>query len=104
MNTQFENIAGPIKEINELTTKNFEAVASLQLKAVEENTKVGIEQVKTASTINDADSLKSYLDSQLEITRQFNERLVENSRVVIELGNTYTNELRRIVKDAFAVK
>ena len=104
MNTQFENIAGPIKEINELTTKNFETAASLQLKAVEENTKVGIGQVKTASAINDVDSLKSYLDSQLEITRQFNERLVENSRVVIELGNTYTNELRRIVKDAFAVK
>ena len=76
----------------------------MQLKNAEENAKLGIEQVKSATSINDADSWKGYMSAQAEVTQQFNDRLVESARTVVELGNAYTNEVQRIVKDAFAVK
>ncbi len=103
MNAQFEKFVEPIKEINNLAVKNFETVIDMQLKSVEENAKIGIEQAKGATAINDAEGWKSYLNTQAEITRQFNERLLENARTVVELGNSYTNEVQRIVKDAFTV-
>ncbi len=103
MNAQFDKIAEPIKEINNLTVKNFETVVAMQLKNVEENTKIGIEQAKNAVAINDADSWKDYLQTQAEITQQYNDRLVESARNVVELGNAYTNEIQRIVKNAFSV-
>ena len=37
MNAEFEKFIAPIKEINELTVKNFETVAEMQLKVAEEN-------------------------------------------------------------------
>jgi len=104
MNTQFEKFVEPLKEINNLTVKNIETVVDMQLKNVEETAKVGLEQVKGVSAINDADSWKSYLNTQAEVTQQFNERLVENARTVVELGNAFTNEVQQIVKAAFAVK
>lgn len=104
MNAQFEKFANPIKEINNLTVKNFEAVIGLQLKNAEENAKIGIEQAKSATSINDADSWKGYLNAQVEITQQYNDRLVESTRNVVELSNAYTSEIQRIVKEAFTVK
>ena len=104
MNAQFEKFADPIKEINNLTVKNFEAVIGLQLKNVEENAKIGIEQAKSAAAVNDADSWKGYLNAQAEITQQYNDRLVESTRNVVELSNAYSSEIQRIVKEAFKVK
>jgi len=104
MNTQFEKFVEPIKEINDLAVKNFETVTDMQLKTAEENARIGIEQIKGAAAVSDAESWKSYLKTQAEVAQQFNERLLENARSVAELGNTYNNELQRIVKDAFAVK
>ena len=103
MNTQFEKFVAPIKEINELAVRNFETVAELHLKNAEENVKIGIEQVKNATEVRDTDSLKQYLDNQARIAQQFNDRLVANTRTVIELGNAYHNELQRIMKSTFAV-
>jgi phasin family protein len=104
MNAQFEKYVEPIKEINNLTVKNFETVIDMQLKNAEENAKLGIEQVKGATAINDADSWKGYMSAQAEVTQQFNDRLVESARTFVELGNAYTSEVQRIVKEAFAVK
>jgi phasin family protein len=103
MNAQFEKIAEPIKEVSNLTVKNFETVVAMQLKNVEENTRIGIEQAKTAASINDADGWKGYLQAQAEITQQYNDRMVESARNVVELGNAYTTEIQRIVKSAFNV-
>jgi phasin family protein len=103
MNAQFEKIAEPIKEISNLTVKNFETVVAMQLKNVEESTRIGIEQAKNAVAINDAEGWKNYLQTQAEITQQYNDRLVESARNVVELGNAYTSEIQRIVKSAFSV-
>ncbi len=103
MNAQFEKFVDPIKEINALAVKNFETVADLQIKTAEENVKIGIEQVKNATAVTDADSWKNYLDTQAEVTQQFNDRLLANARTVVEMGNAYSSEVQRIVKNAFAV-
>ena len=94
----------PIEELNDLTVKNFETVVGLQLKNAEENAKIGIEQAKSATAINDAEGWKGYMGAQAEITQQFNERLLESTKNVVELGNAYNTEFQRIVKDAFSAK
>ncbi|NKB36699.1 MAG: TIGR01841 family phasin [Gammaproteobacteria bacterium] len=104
INTQFDQFAAPLKEINELSVKNFETVADLNLKAAEENVKIGIEQVKNAAGVSDAESWKNYLASQAEVTQGLNDRMVENAKTVVELGNAYAAEMQRIFKDSFAVK
>ncbi|MFT5134316.1 MAG: phasin family protein [Gammaproteobacteria bacterium] len=104
MNAQFEKFVEPIKEINALSIKNIETVSNLQLRAVEENARIGIAQVKGATAVKDADDWKSYLSTQAELSQQFSDSLVENTRTLVELGNAYTNELQRIAKDMFAVK
>lgn len=103
MNAEFEKFIAPFKELNNVAVQNVEKLVDLQLKALEENTKVGLEQLKNAAAINDLDGLKSYIDSQTEISKQVAERTVQDTRAVVELGNAYTNEVQRIVKENLAV-
>ena len=103
MNTSFEKFITPFKELSAITVENMEKLADLQLKALEENTKIGLEQLKNASTINDVDTLKSFLDSQAKVTKEATERALKDSRTVVEMGNTYTTEVQRIVKESLAV-
>ena len=102
MNAEFEKFIAPIKEINELTVKNFEAIAEMQIKAAEENVSLSLEQAKNASNVKDAESWKEYLNSQAQYSQQLNERLIENAKGVVELGNTYNTEVQRIVKGLFS--
>ena len=104
MNAQFEQFAAPIKEINELSVKNFETVADLNLKAAEENVKISIEQVKNAASVSDAESWKNYLANQAEVNQAMNDRMVANAKTVVELGNAYAIEMQRIFKESFAAK
>lgn len=104
MNEQFEKYAVPLKELNELNVKNTETFVEMQLKQSEESTKVNLDQLKAASQVTDADSLKSFLESQAEVSQQLNARVAENTRAVVEMGNIYAAEMQKIFTNAFAVK
>ena len=103
MNTQFDQYLAPLKELNELAAKNFADATALQIKLVEESTKIGMEQVQNASTISDAESLKGYLGSQAEVAKQLSERFVESARTFTALGTSYNDEFQKIVKNATKV-
>ena len=102
MNTDFEKFMAPIKEINELTVKNFEAIAEMQIKVAEENVSLSLEQAKSAANVKDAESWKDYMNSQAVYSQQLNERIIENARGVVELSNAYNTEVQKIVKGMFS--
>ena len=102
MNTEFEKFIAPIKEINELTVKNFEAIAEMQIKVAEENVSLSLEQAKNAANVKDADSWKDYMNSQAAYSQQLNDRMIESAKGVVELSNAYNTEVQRIVKGLFS--
>lgn len=100
MNAQIEKYFSPVQELNALTVDNVEKIVSLQLKRIEENAKLGVEQLKAAAAVKDVDGLKEYLGNYAEVLRQISEHSVEDIRMVFDLGNAFSSEARRIFKDA----
>ena len=98
MNAEFQKFLAPIQELNTIAVQNVEKIIDIQLKALEENTKVGIEQLKNASQINDLEGLNTYFTAQAEVGKKVAERAAEDTRAIVELGNAYTNEVQRVVK------
>ena len=98
MKTEFENFLAPIQEINAMTVQNVEKFIDIQIKALEENTKAGLGQFKNAYEIKDLDGLKSYFNTQAEVSRQVAERATKDTQAIVELANAYSSELQRIVK------
>lgn len=99
MNAEFDKYFAPLKELNTIAVQNIEKLVDLQLKSLEENTKVSLEQLKNAAAINDIEGLKTYFNNQAEVTKQVAERAAEDARAVVELSNNYSNEFQRIVKE-----
>ena len=103
MNEQFEKYFAPVKELNTLAVNNIEKLLDLQLKYVEDSAKAGIESLKSAVSISDAEGFKDYVNAQVESSKQFTERAIEDSKTALELGNSYANEFQKVVKESFAV-
>ena len=100
MNEYIEKYYAPVRELNNLAIANMEKVLDMQLKFIEDSTKAGLDSLKTATAINDAEGLKEYLNSQVATSKQFTERALEDGRTVAELGNDYIKEAQNVVKEA----
>jgi phasin family protein len=100
MNAQVEKYMAPVQELNALAVENVEKILNLQLKRIEETAKLGIQQMKAAASIRDAEGFQGYMTSYAESLRQLGERTAEDVRAVYELGNAYTTQAQRIFKEA----
>ena len=100
MNVQVEKYMAPVQELNALAVENVEKVINLQIKRIEETAKLGIEQIKAAASIKDAQGFQGYFSTYAETLRQIGERAAEDARAVYELGNNYSAQAQRIFKDA----
>jgi len=100
MNAQVEKCFEPVKQLNALAIENVEKLIDIQLKALNDNTRIGVEQLKSASEIKDAESLKAYFTNQAEIAKTVSERFVKDTQAAIELGTSYGNEIQNVLNDA----
>lgn len=103
MNAQVEKYFTPIEELNALTVDYVTKLVNLQIKRLEENTKIGVDQLKATEAVKDTDGFKTYLDNCAAAMRQISESAVEDIRTAFDLGTTYTNEAQRIFKDALKI-
>jgi phasin family protein len=101
MNEQLEKYFAPMHELNVLAIQNLEKLVDIQLSYLEDSTRAGVEQLKTAAAINDAEGLKNYINTQVETSRKFTERAIEDSRTVAEIGTGYATEVQKVIKEAF---
>lgn len=99
MNEYIEKYYAPVRELNNLAIANIEKLMDLQLKFIEDSAKAGVESMKTAAAINDADGLKEYFNNQVAASKQLTERALEDGRTVAEMGNEYVKEAQKVVKD-----
>ncbi len=99
MNEQLDKYFAPVRELNALAIANLEKLVDLQVKYFEDSARAGVEQLKTAAAISDAEGLKSFFNSQLAVSGQLSERAVEDSRTIAELGNNYVSEAQKVVKE-----
>ena len=64
----------------------------MHLKYLDDSTKTGVETLKTATVISDAEGFKEYINAQVATSKQFTERAIEDGKTDAELGNNYATE------------
>ena len=99
MNVQTEKYLEPVKEMNALALENVEKLLDIQLKSINDTTRLGVEQLKSAADIKDIDGLKQYFTNQAELVKSLGERFVKDTQAALELGTSYTDKVQQIVTD-----
>ena len=57
--------------------------------------------MKAAAAVKDAEGAKTYATSQAEVARKTAESLVEDGKVLVEMGKEYSTEVQEILKSSF---
>ncbi len=99
MNVPTTKYFEPVKEINALALENVEKLLDIQLKSINDTTRLGVEQLKSTADINDIDGLKKYFTEQAEMVKTLGERFIKDSQAAMELGVTYTDKVQQIVTE-----
>ena len=99
MNAQTEKYLEPVREINALALENVEKLLDIQLKSINDTAMLGVEQLKSATDIKDADSLKQYFTDQADLVKSLGERFVKDTQAALELGTSYGEKVQQIVTE-----
>lgn len=99
MNVQTRKYFEPVREINTLALENVEKLLDIQLKSINDTSRLGLEQLKSAADIKDVDGLKKYFTEQAEMVKTLGERFVKDSQAALELGVSYTDKVQQVVAD-----
>ncbi len=98
MENTFEKLVEPIKALNELTLKSIEQITAVQLKAFQDNAKIGMYALNTASEIKDIESFKNYMESQVAVSQYLSDNAVVDVKEISELSNSFATEAKEVVK------
>ena len=99
MNMQTEKYFEPVRQINALALENIEKLLEIQLKSINDTTRLGVEQLKSAVDIKDVDGLKKYITDQTEIVKGLGDRFVKDSQAALQIGTSYTDKVQQIVTE-----
>ena len=99
MTIQTEKYFEPVREINALALENIEKLLDIQLKSIDDTTRLSVEQLKSAVEIKDVDGLKKYITDQAEIAKSLGERFAKDTQTALEIGASYTDKVQRIVTE-----
>lgn len=103
MTNTFEQLMTPVKALNELTLKSIEQIAAIQVKVIQENANTSINALKSSTEIKDLDSLKDYLQTQLNTAETLSNNAVEDAQEIVNLTESYANEVKEIVEKSIPV-
>jgi phasin family protein len=98
MENTFESFLAPVKELNDLALKSIEQIAAIQVKAIQENTKISVDALKSASEIKDIDTLKDYLQNQASVAQNLSNSAVKDAQEIAKLGESYVSSVQQVVE------
>lgn len=104
MENTFEKLVAAMKELNELTYKSIEQITAVQLKAFQDNAKIGMYTLNTATEIKDLDSFKNYLESQISVTQYVSDNAAVDAKEITELSQLFSTSAKGVVEESIISK
>lgn len=97
---QSQQFVTPVVKANKLAVATIEKVVGFQLNALQAYVDLGLGQLKAASEINDPASLQAFVNSQIEVSNQVRQKLVDDGNALVELGNVIKADYQKLAEEA----
>lgn len=100
MNAQTEKYFEPVRQLNALAVENVEKLLDIQLKSINETTRLAIQQMKSAAQVSDVEGLKKHFSTPTEVAKAVCELFVKDAQAAIEIGKRYSEEAQGVITNA----
>lgn len=97
---QTKNLYSPMQKFGALFVGNMEKMTEFQLNAIKSYADVGIEQMKKAAEIKDADTLRNFSSAQAEATTELNKKIMEDAKTLSDMAVEFKTEVESIMEEA----
>ena len=98
-NAQTRQMFEPMRKMNSLMLNNMEKMTQYQLEAMKRYSQMGTERIRSATEINDAESLRDFGTKQAEMMNEL-QQMQEDARVMSEMSLQFKSEMEKLFSEA----
>lgn len=99
---QTKNMYAPMRKLNTLMVENMEKMTDFQIEAMKSYSKMGVNQLKNAAEVKDADSVRDFTAAQAELMSTLSKKVLEDAKSMADMTMEFKQEVEKIVEDARA--
>ncbi len=104
LSLQAQNLYQPWTKLTSLWVSNLESMSNFQLEAMAGYSKMGIEQLKKAIDIKDAESYQAFTVAQSEMAETVNKKIMEDGKHLTEITQQFVNKAESIWRESMPEK
>lgn len=100
---QAKSLYAPFSKFNGMFVENVEKITELQLNALKSYAEMGVEQLKKASEIKDADTARAFTAAQAEAATALNKKILEDAKAFSEIATAFKEQVEDVIAEARTV-
>ncbi|WP_416886337.1 phasin family protein [Marinospirillum sp.] len=97
---QTKNLYTPMRKINALLVENMEKMTDFQLEALKAYSHMGLSQMKQATEVKDADTVRDYSASQAEMMSSLSKKILEDAKTMADMSMEFKAEVEKILEQS----
>lgn len=99
---QSQKFAMPVNEITTLTVGYIEKLSQFQVNAVKSYTDLGMDQLKNAAEIKDAESLQAFIQKQKDVASSVSQKIAEDAQTLAKMGEVFATDIQSLAQKDLA--
>lgn len=99
INEQTRRMSAPIASCGNLMANNIEKLTDFNLKTMRAYADIGLNQMRAMTSVNDAESLQQFTETQAETFSRINSQLMNDAKRLNELSTEFQHELEQSMKE-----
>jgi phasin family protein len=100
---RFNELLTPARKFNAVLIENLEKLAGFQLEAARSYSELGLNQLRSALEITDAQSLQAFISNQSKVVETFGQRVAEDANTLANLSKDFGAELQKLAQENVVV-
>lgn len=97
---QTKTMYAPMTKFNSLFVENMEKMTDFQLNAIKSYAEMGLDQMKKASEIQDAEGMRTFTAAQAEATSALNKKIMEDAKTFSDMAMDFKTQVEAIMEEA----
>lgn len=97
---QAKTMYAPMAKFNSMFVENMEKMTDFQLNAIKTYAEMGLEQMKSATDVKDADSLRTFTAAQAETVSALNKKIMEDAKAFSDMAMDFKTQVESIMEEA----
>jgi len=97
---QAKTMYAPMSKFNTLFVDNMEKMTEFQLSAVKSYAEMGLDQMKKAADVKDAEGMRAYTAAQAEVASAMNKKIMEDAKAFSDMAMEFKSQVEAIMEEA----